>query len=101
MGIVELLKSIVGKLIRFFPGEIRSPGETDYDEVLKNHRALMNAYGSVRKRVSKTPVQIFYRSLFVESHIYKRMCLAPSTTTSFFSPQQHRKSGKNRKTSIL
>jgi type I restriction enzyme S subunit len=29
------------------------------------------------------------------------MCLAPSTTTSFFSPQQHRKSGKNRKTSIL
>jgi len=73
MGIVELLKSIVGNMIRFFSWEIRSPRETDYNEVLKNHGALMNAYGSVRKRVSKTPEQIFYRSLFVESHIYKQL----------------------------
>ena len=74
MEIVELLKSIVGNLIKIFPGEIRSTGKIDYDEVLKNHGALMNAYGRVRKRVSKTPVQIFYRSLFVESHIYKHLC---------------------------
>ena len=73
MGKVELLKSIVGNLIRTFSGEIRSTGKIDYDEVLKNHGALMNAYGSVRKRVSKTPEQIFYRSLFVESHIYKQL----------------------------
>ena len=71
--IVELLKSLVGNLIRNFPGEIRSTGKIDYDEVLKNHGALMNAYGTVRKRVLKTPVQIFYRSLFVESHIYKQL----------------------------
>ena len=73
MEIVELLKSIVGNLIRIFPGEIRSTGKIDYDEVLKNHAALMNAYGSVIKRVSKTPEPIFSRSLFVESHIYKQL----------------------------
>ena len=73
MEIVELLKSFVGNLIRFFSREIRSPGEVDYGEVLKNHGALMNAYGTVLKRVSKTPEQIFYRSLFVESHIYKQL----------------------------
>ena len=59
MEIVELLKSIVGNLIRIFSGEIRSTGEIDYDEVLKNYVALMNAYGSVRKRVSKTHEAIF------------------------------------------
>ena len=71
--IVELLKSIVVNPIRIFSGEIRSAGKIDYDEVLKNHGPLMNAYGSVRKRVSKTPEQMFYRSLFVESHIYKQL----------------------------
>jgi len=71
--IAELLKSAAGNLIRFLSREIRSPGEVDYDEILKNHGALMNAYGSVRKRVSKTPEQMFYRSLFVESHIYKQL----------------------------
>ena len=65
MRIVELLKSVMGKLIRSFSGEIRSSGETDYDEVLKDHVALMNAYGSVIKRVSKTPEQMFYRSLLL------------------------------------
>lgn len=73
MGIVELLKSLVGTLIRFFSGEIRPTGKIDYDEVLKNHVALMNAYGSVIKRVSKTHEAIFFRSLFVESHIYKQL----------------------------
>jgi len=70
--IVELLKSFVGNLIRIFSGEIRSPREIDYDEVLKNHGALMNAYGSVCKSVSMTS-DIFYRSLFVESHIYLQL----------------------------
>jgi hypothetical protein len=73
MGIVELLKSIVGKLIRSFSWEIRSAGEIDYDEVLKNHATLMNAYGSVIMRVSKAPEEIFHRRLFVESHIYKQL----------------------------
>ena len=51
-------------------GMLKFPEEIDYNEVLKNHEVLMNAYGAVLKRDSKT-VDAFFRSVFIESHIYK------------------------------
>jgi hypothetical protein len=69
------LKSKVRPLIEsFFPrkGVLKFPAESDYDAVFRNHAVLMNAYGAILYIDSKT-FDMFFRSLFVESHIYKKL----------------------------
>jgi hypothetical protein len=50
------------------------PEHVDYEEVFKNHAALMAAYGAVLKIVQGFPKNLFRRR-FVESHIYKKLQL--------------------------
>jgi hypothetical protein len=54
------------------------PETVDYEVVFKNHAALMNAYGTVLTRDAKV-FDVFFRSLFVQSHIYKRLQLLKRT----------------------
>jgi len=55
-------------------GVLKFPSEIGYDTVFKNHAVLMNAYGTVLKRDSQT-FDWFFRSGFIESHIYKKLRL--------------------------
>ncbi len=50
------------------------PDNIDYNKVFKYHAVLMEAYGNVLKRDSKI-LDIFLRSNFVQSHIYKKLII--------------------------
>lgn len=72
---LDNLKSEVRHLVEYFlprKGMLTFPAEINYDDVFKNHEVLMNAYGMVLKRYSKT-FDTFFRSLFIESHLYKKL----------------------------
>ncbi len=72
---LDTLQSKIRPLVEYFlprKGMLKFPAEINYDAVLKNHKILMNAYGTVLKRDSKT-FDTFFRSLFIESHIYKKL----------------------------
>jgi hypothetical protein len=64
-------------LVDFFRPKKRVPKfpeEVNYEEVFKNHAILMNAYGAILKRDARV-FDVLFRSLFVQSHIYKRLQL--------------------------
>jgi hypothetical protein len=67
------LKSKVKDLIKYRRVS-KFPAEIDYDTVLKNHAVLINAYGVVLKNDMRT-LKLFFRSPFIESHIYKKLRL--------------------------
>lgn len=74
---LDNLKSKVRQVLDYFsPGKrvLKFPSGIDYDRTFKNHAVLMNAYGTVLKRDSKT-FDTLFRSLFIESHIYKKLRL--------------------------
>jgi hypothetical protein len=49
------------------------PDKIDYDMVFKNHAALMRGYGTVLKKDAKTFDMFIFRTVFVQSHIYKKL----------------------------
>lgn len=74
---LDNLKSKVRQVLDYFSPRkrvLKFPSGIDYDKTFKNHAVLMNAYGTVLKRDSKT-FDTFFRSLFIESHIYKKLRL--------------------------
>ena len=69
-------KSKVRDLIkRLFPrkGVSKFPDKIDYDAVFKNHATLMRGYGTVLKKDAKTFDMFIFRTVFVQSHIYKKL----------------------------
>lgn len=72
---LDNLKSKVRQVLDYFSPRkrvLKFPSGIDHDKTFKNHAVLMNAYGTVLKRDSKT-FDTFFRSLFIESHIYKKL----------------------------
>ncbi|MGP8330323.1 MAG: hypothetical protein ACT6FF_08415 [Methanosarcinaceae archaeon] len=73
---LDNFKSEVRDLIkRLFPrkGVSKFPDKIDYDMVFKNHAALMRGYGTVLKKDAKTFDIFIFRTVFVQSHIYKKL----------------------------
>lgn len=72
---LDNFKSEVKDLIEYLfsrKGASKFPDKIDHDMVFKNHAVLMEAYGTVLKKDSKI-FDMFFRSLFVESHICKKL----------------------------
>jgi len=73
---LDNFKSKVRYLIkRLFPRKVASkfPDKIDYDMVFKNHATLMRGYGTVLKKDAKTFDIFIFRTVFVQSHIYKKL----------------------------